>query len=188
MFSGYQSKSSFLGTKIYNYEDKSVLCGFTGYPHLNLLLSAVQNLDHRNIIFLGIAGEIGGQDRSPGIFQVGKIRPSGFFRCWPASGPMDLPVGHSVSLSLCPPAVAAVSVDCIRRETPRWLADQLSTGARCVEMELFPLCYLLTRPPRAVLVTSDAVTAGGIKAYRWDEVKTKFRMAYHWLNSIPDSD
>ena len=151
-----------------------VISGFLGYPHLFTLLALVAGLEEKEVYFLGSAGALAPRFREPAALQVTEVIPSAVFTRFSRRA---LALKRFAAPAF--PAVRAVSVDVIQRETPAWLAAQRARRAEVVEMELFPLRWFLGRPFRALVVLSDRVEATGIRPFAdKDRFNEEFQRAF----------
>ena len=154
-------RQDFLHSSLLWLEDMAIISGFLGYPHLLTLLGLVAGLEEKEVYFLGSAGALAPRFREPAAVQVAEIHASSVFTRFSRS--RSLPLKQFAGRSF--PAVRAVSVDVIQRETPAWLAAQRARRVDIVEMELFPLRWFLGRPFHALVVLSDRVEANGIRPF-----------------------
>ena len=165
LFASLQKQASrrrdFLQSSLLWFENRALISGFVGYPHLLTLLALVAGLEDTEIYFLGSAGTLQPRFRGPQALQVGEVRPSSVFKRFSRSGALALKRFADSSF----PVVSGVSVDIIQRENPAWLAEQRSLRTDIVEMELFPLRHFLQRPFHALVVLSDRVEASGIRPF-----------------------
>ncbi len=169
-------QQSFLHSSLLHFERYAVISGFLGYPHLFTLLGLVADLEEKELYFLGSAGALTSRFDSPAAVQVREILPSSVLTRF--SRLQALPMKAFDDRSF--PAARGVSVDVIQRETPAWLARQRRRRAEFVEMELFPLRWLLGRPFHALVVLSDRVEPSGIRLFPdREKFNGEFRRAFH---------
>jgi hypothetical protein len=178
LFAELQSRAlrrhSFLHSTLLQFPDHMVISGFLGYPHLFTLLALVAGLEEKEVYFLGSAGALAPRFREPAALQVTEVVPSAVFTRFSRRA---LALKRFAAPAF--PAVRAVSVDIIQRETPAWLAAQRARRAEVVEMELFPLRWFLGRPFRALVVLSDRVEATGIRPFGdKDRFNQEFQRAF----------
>jgi hypothetical protein len=168
-----------LGAELIDCGTYALVAGFFGYPHLFAVTAAVADLPGKRVSFLGTAGRLQPGASQAEAYRVERIHGSGVFRSW-APRAFDLYGGAEIPF----PAVTGVSVDTIQRETPRWLQAQLRQGIGIVEMEIFPLCWLLRQPVAAFVVTTDVVTTAGIVPFaNRPRVVREFGRVLDWLTA-----
>jgi hypothetical protein len=177
-FSGLQKKarrrSKLLHADLLEFDDFAVIANFMGYPFLLTLLEHVEGIGGKEIFFLGTAGSIGTGAMKPQTLHVVSVTGSGFLRRFTRKGRLELE--HS-SLSSFKSA-RAVSVDIPQRENRSWVRGETGKRTTVVEMELFPLRVFLGKPFVALVVTTDRVSASGIRPFADREaVRAEFRRA-----------
>jgi hypothetical protein len=160
------------------FESYAVLSGFLGYPNLLTLLQFIENINQKNIFFLGTAGALDINIYQPTSLNVTVIYSSEILDYLSDDNAYTLKSFESRVF----PQVKGVTVDIIQRETLSWLKDQVKKGMQIVEMELFPLRAYLQKPFFAVVVTTDKLKETGGEVFQArSKVKEEFIRSFRFI-------
>jgi hypothetical protein len=184
-FSGLREKarrrSGLLHADLLEFDDFSVITNFMGYPFLLTMLEHVEGIGEKEIFFLGTAGAIGTGVMKPQTFHVGSVTGSGSLGRFTRKRELELKRFPLSGLK----SVCAVSVDIPQRESRSWVRGEIGKKTAVVEMELFPLRVFLGKPFVALVVTTDRVSASGIRPYADREaVRAEFRRALGFVMEL----
>lgn len=184
-FSGLLKKarrrSKLLHADLLEFDDFAMIANFMGYPFLLTMLEYVEGIGEKEIFFLGTAGAVGTGAEKPQALHVASVTGSGFLRRFTRKEGLEL---KRFPLSLLKSA-RAVSVDIPQRESRSWVRGEIGKRTTVVEMELFPLRVFLGKPFVALVVTTDRVSASGIRPFAdRGAVRAEFRRALGFVMEL----
>ncbi|MEN8152671.1 MAG: hypothetical protein ABFR75_01495 [Acidobacteriota bacterium] len=140
------------------FESYSIITDFIGYTQLLTILEFIKDIREKNIYFLGTAGSINPEFKSPEAFMVNEINPSAIFDSFADKKSYKLISTGDHGFT----GVKGVSVDILQRETSEWLKDQIVNKNDIVEMEIYPLRDFIGKEFFAFVVITDLITKNGI--------------------------
>ncbi len=148
-------------SEIVVFKEFTLISGFLGYPQIITLLEFIEGFRQKDIYFLGTAGSLTDDIDRSCVLTLKEMHASAIFRHFCPEQVLDLTVLDHGEARIA----VGVSVDLIQRETVEWLREQEAKKIDVVEMEIFPLRVFLDKPFPAVVVTTDRVSASGVKQF-----------------------
>ena len=150
-----------MGCEIVVFNDFTLVSGFLGYPQIITLLEFIKDFRQKDIYFLGTAGSLTDDITQSCVLTLKEMHASAIFDYFCQEKVLDLEVIDHGDARVG----TGVSVDLIQRETVEWLRAQEAKKIDVVEMEIFPLRVFLDKPFPAIVVTTDRVSAAGVKQF-----------------------